>query len=114
MPRVCSEYSATVPVFPPRRWCTQHVGNGGFGPQGASPETEKKIDEEVMQLVADAYNTCKATLSANRDLLDELTDALIESETVDFNELQEMVGKYHPEIADAQRLAMPDAARVMQ
>jgi len=89
-------------------------GNGGFGPQGASAETEKKIDEEVKQLVADAYSTCKAILSANRDLLDELTDALIESETVDFNELQEMVGKYHPEIADAQRLAMPDAARVMQ
>jgi len=88
-------------------------GNGGFGPQAASPETERMIDEEVKLLVADAYKVCKDTLSKNRDLLDELTEALIEKETVDFNELQDMVGKYHPDIANAQKLKMPDQAKVM-
>jgi len=83
-------------------------GNGGFGPQAASPETERRIDAEVKQLVADAYKVCKETLLENRDLLDELTEKLIEQETVDFIELNEMVGKYNPEIAEAQKLSMPD------
>merc|ERR1711908_161009 len=83
-------------------------GNGGFGPQAASPETERRIDAEVKQLVADAYKVCKETLLENRDLLDELTEKLIEQETVDFIELNEMVTKYNPEIAEAQKLSMPD------
>merc|ERR1719421_942266 len=78
-------------------------GAGGFGPQAASPETEKLIDAEVKELVAKAYKHCKDTLIANRDLLDELTEALIEKETVDFTELYEMVGKYNPEVAEAQK-----------
>jgi len=75
-------------------------GNGGFGPQGASPETEAKIDAEVKELVAKAYKKAKDTLTANRDLLDDLTEKLIETETVDFKQMAEMVGKYHPEIRD--------------
>merc|ERR1711990_873488 len=39
-------------------------GNGGFGPKGASPETEKLIDNEVRQLVDEAYTKCKNTLMA--------------------------------------------------
>merc|ERR1719321_858648 len=70
----------------------------------ASPETEKLIDEEVKELVAKAYKVCKETLNENRDLMDELTEALIEKETVDFVELYEMVGKYNPELAEAQKV----------
>jgi cell division protease FtsH len=88
-------------------------GNGGFGPQAASPATEKLIDQEVKMLVAEAYKVCKETLTANRDLLDELTESLIENETVDFVQLQELVGKYHPEIANAQKLKMPAQLKVM-
>merc|ERR1712070_787782 len=79
-------------------------GNGGLGPQAASPETERLIDPEVKQIVADAYKVCKETPLANRDLLEEL----IEQETVDFIELNEMVGKYDPELAEAQKQSMPD------
>ena len=74
-------------------------GNGGFGPQAASPETERLIDAEVKEIVSKAYKVCKDTLLANRELLEDLTEALIEKETVDFNEMQDMVGKYHPDIA---------------
>eukprot|EP00965_Chrysotila_dentata_P096139 3176264-Pleurochrysis_carterae.AAC.1 len=88
-------------------------GNGGFGPQAASPETEKMIDAEVKEIVADAYRVCKQTLLDNRDLLEELTEMLIDKETVDFKEMQELVGKYHPEIVDAQKLSLPAEAAVM-
>merc|ERR1719163_165737 len=46
-------------------------GNGGFGPQAASPETERLIDSEVKELVDAAYVHCKKTLLENRKLLDE-------------------------------------------
>jgi len=88
-------------------------GNGGFGPQAASPETEKVIDAEVKEIVAQAYKVCKDTLVANRELLEELTEMLIDKETIDFNEMQELVGKYHPEIADAQKLTLPAEAQLM-
>ena len=59
-------------------------GNGGFGPQAASPETERLIDSEVKEIVADAYKVCKECLTTNRALLDDLTEMLIDKETVDF------------------------------
>ena len=52
--------------------------------------------------MAKAYENAKAVLGANRALLDELTEALIEKETVDFRELYKMVEKSHPELARAQ------------
>merc|ERR1712087_310076 len=88
-------------------------GNGGFGPQAASPETEKIIDAEVKEIVAKAYKVCKETLVTNRELLEELTEMLIDKETVDFTEMQDLVGKYHPEIADAQKLSLPAEAQLM-
>merc|ERR1719248_430326 len=75
-------------------------GNGGFGPKAASAETEARIDEEVTQLVADAYATCKTMLLENRELLDELTEMLIEKETIDYQEMQELIGRYYPEKAN--------------
>jgi len=84
-------------------------GNGGFGPKGASPETERAIDAEVKTIVDEAYKTCKDCLTKNRGLLDELTEALLDKETVDFVELQQMVAKYDPERA-ADQLAARGAA----
>ena len=52
--------------------------------------------------MAKAYENAKEVLGANRALLDELTEALIEKETVDFRELYKMVEKSHPELARAQ------------
>merc|ERR1712228_804659 len=52
-------------------------GNGGFGPKGASAQTERAIDDEVKMIVDKAYAKCKETLTKNRGLLDELTEALI-------------------------------------
>jgi len=89
-------------------------GNGGFGPKGASPETEFLIDQEVKKLVERAYMRCKETLETNRDLLDEITETLIEKETIDFMELYSMVGKKHPEIAAAQQANFPPEMKFIE
>merc|ERR1719271_1661470 len=67
-----------------------------YGPKAASEEMEKKIDDEVKALVAEAYATCKKLMIENRDMVDEMTEMMIEKETLDYKELQDLVKKYHP------------------
>jgi cell division protease FtsH len=56
-----------------------------------SEETAAIIDEEVSDLVNRAYTCAKQLLTQNRHLLDKLAEELIERETVDSDELQEMI-----------------------
>jgi cell division protease FtsH len=88
-------------------------GNGGFGPAAASAVVEARIDEEVTQLVADAYAACKTMLLENRELLDELTEMLIEKETVDYQEMQQLIGRYYPDKAKTEKLELPAEAALL-
>jgi len=56
-----------------------------------SEDTAAAIDEEVSLLVAEAHRRATEVLSANRPVLDELADLLVEKETVDAEELQELL-----------------------
>jgi cell division protease FtsH len=56
-----------------------------------SEDTAAAIDEEVSQLVAEAYRRATEVLTANRAVLDELAGLLVEKETVDAEELQELL-----------------------
>ncbi|WP_013320241.1 ATP-dependent zinc metalloprotease FtsH3 [Gloeothece verrucosa] len=56
-----------------------------------SDETAAAIDEEVRNLVDQAYRRAKEVLVNNRHILDKLADMLIEKETVDAEELQDVL-----------------------
>jgi cell division protease FtsH len=56
-----------------------------------SEDTAAAIDEEVSILVDEAYTRAKDVLITNRPVLDELADMLVERETVDAEELQELL-----------------------
>ena len=56
-----------------------------------SEETAAAIDDEVRQLVEVAYRRAKEVLVSNRHILDLLANMLIEKETVDADELQELL-----------------------
>jgi cell division protease FtsH len=56
-----------------------------------SEETAATIDEEVGILVADAYRRAKQLLVDNRHVLDKIAHDLIERETVDDEELQQIL-----------------------
>jgi cell division protease FtsH len=56
-----------------------------------SEETASIIDEEVRQLVDVAYHRAKEVLVNNRAVLDQLAQMLVEKETVDAEELQELL-----------------------
>ena len=56
-----------------------------------SEETAAAIDDEVRKLVDVAYRRAKEVLVSNRQILDTLAAMLIEKETVDADELQELL-----------------------
>ncbi|AFZ48735.1 membrane protease FtsH catalytic subunit [Cyanobacterium stanieri PCC 7202] len=56
-----------------------------------SDTTAATIDEEVSQLVERAYQRAKDVLVQNRPILDKLAEMLVEKETVEADELQEIL-----------------------
>jgi cell division protease FtsH len=56
-----------------------------------SEDTAAAIDEEVSLLVDEAYKRARQVLHDNRPVLDELAAMLVEKETVDAEELQELL-----------------------
>ncbi|PLS68409.1 MAG: cell division protein FtsH [Cyanobacteria bacterium M5B4] len=64
-----------------------------------SEETAAMIDSEVNKLVAEAYNRAKNLLVHNRSILDRIAQMLIERETVDAEELEEIIRSSKVELA---------------
>jgi len=62
----------------------------------ASQATEMQIDDQVKDLVKAAYDTTMYTLTENRELLDAMTERLIDEETLDFAQLLDMQREYKP------------------
>ncbi len=56
-----------------------------------SDETAAAIDEEVRSLVDQAYRRAKEVLTENRLVLDKIANMLVEKETVDSDELQDIL-----------------------
>ncbi|WP_295456830.1 ATP-dependent zinc metalloprotease FtsH3 [Synechococcus sp. UW140] len=65
-----------------------------------SEDTAATIDAEVSDLVAVAYKRATSVLVANRAVLDELADLLVEQETVDAEQLQELLLLRDVEVAN--------------
>jgi cell division protease FtsH len=56
-----------------------------------SEETAAAIDDEVRNLVDQAYRRAKQVLTDNKAVLDKLADMLVERETVDAEEFQSLL-----------------------
>ena len=56
-----------------------------------SEDTAATIDSEVSELVDVAYKRATKVLADNRSVLDELAEMLVEKETVDSEELQNLL-----------------------
>jgi cell division protease FtsH len=65
-----------------------------------SEDTAAAIDEEVSLLVAEAYKRATEVLKTNRSVLDELADMLVEKETVDAQDLQELLIRRDVRVAE--------------
>ncbi len=62
-----------------------------------SEATAKKIDEEIKNLVDRSYQRAKTVLEENVDILHQLAEELLEKETVQGKELDDLIYKLRPE-----------------
>ncbi|EHC16019.1 ATP-dependent zinc metalloprotease FtsH3 [Fischerella thermalis] len=79
------------PVALGRQQGNMFLGRDIMSERDFSEETAAAIDEEVRQLVDSAYARAKQVLTDNRHVLDQLAQMLVEKETVDAEELQELL-----------------------
>ena len=70
-----------------------------------SEQTAVNIDQEVRRIVEDNYERCKGMLTHNVELLHGLAEALLEKETLESRDIEEMIAAIKPEILTAVPLA---------
>ncbi len=61
-----------------------------------SEHTARVIDDEVRRILGEAYRGALDILEGNRDIVERLTDALLEKETVSSSEIREMLEELRP------------------
>jgi cell division protease FtsH len=63
-----------------------------------SEQTAQDIDAEVKRLIEEAYKTAKGLIEANRDKLEIIANGLLEHETLDGVQVEEIIrtGKFTP------------------
>jgi cell division protease FtsH len=65
-----------------------------------SDQTAKVIDEEVENLITEAANRARAVIKVNREAMDKLKDKLLEKETIEAEEVKELLkGAHMPKAA---------------
>lgn len=79
------------PVALGRQQGNMFLGRDIMSERDFSEETAAAIDEEVRKLVDTAYSRAKEVLVNNRHILDQIAQMLVDKETVDAEELQEIL-----------------------
>ena len=80
------------PVALGRQQGNMFLGRDIMSERDFSEETAAAIDDEVRKLVDAAYARAKQVLLENKHILDQLAQMLVDKETVDAEELQELLG----------------------
>lgn len=65
----------------------------GMATQQYSDETSKRIDEEVRRIIDDCYSRAQKILEDNRDILEAMKDALMEYETIDAEQVDDLMAR---------------------
>ncbi|MDE1195714.1 MAG: ATP-dependent zinc metalloprotease FtsH [Pseudomonas sp.] len=74
-----------------------YLGRGGGGQSSSlSGETAKMIDSEVRSIIDQCYGTAKQILTDNRDKLDAMADALMKYETIDAEQIDDIMAGRTP------------------
>ncbi len=87
------------PVALGRQQGNMFLGRDIASERDFSEETAAAVDDEVRNLVEQAYRRSKTVLLENRHVLDQLASMLIERETVDAEELQELLATNDVKVA---------------
>ncbi|HEY0290420.1 MAG TPA: ATP-dependent zinc metalloprotease FtsH [Pseudomonas sp.] len=74
-----------------------YLGRGGGGQSASlSADTARLIDSEVRSIIDQCYGTAKQILTDNRDKLDAMADALMKYETIDAEQIDDIMAGRTP------------------
>ena len=73
-----------------------YLGRGGGQNSSVSGETAKLIDSEVRSIIDQCYGTAKQILTDNRDKLEAMADALMKYETIDADQIDDIMAGRPP------------------
>ena len=76
--------------------------SAGSGKQGISDETAHKIDEEVKHIIAECYDKAKDILKTNIEKLHVMAKALMEYETLDKSQINDIMDGAEPRAPDSE------------
>lgn len=79
-----------------------------------SDETSTLIDEEILKIIRTCHESTKKLLRENRDLLDKISEYLLEKETIFGSEFMEFVYDKYPELRDRKNKKVKDANQVIE
>lgn len=65
----------------------------GMASQQYSDDTSRNIDEEVRRIIGECYSRAAKILEDNRDILEAMKDALMEYETIDAEQVDDLMAR---------------------
>ncbi len=71
------------------------LGNSGIDTNGLSPETLRLVDLEVQKIITEQYERAKNLLLENKDKVEAMTNALMEIETLDDWQVENIMNGEH-------------------
>ena len=70
------------------------LGGGLMSRSEYSEEVASRIDDQVRQIIEHSHNLARKIIRDNREVIDRLVDLLIEKETINGDELRQIVAEY--------------------
>ncbi|MDQ2075776.1 ATP-dependent zinc metalloprotease FtsH [Marinimicrobium sp. ABcell2] len=77
----------------PLHYGEDETGMPGMSAANYSGETSKMIDQEVRSIIDKCYQRAKQILEENRDILEAMKDALMEYETIDSEQVDDLMAR---------------------
>jgi cell division protease FtsH len=71
-------------------------GMGGMSAPSISEETQQKVDEEIRSILDRQYALARSLLEANREKVEVMTKALLEWETLDSDQVKDIMSGGEP------------------
>lgn len=88
------------------------VGGGYSEDRGYSPQVAKMIDDEVSRLIEEGKEKARQILTDHREALDAISKKLLEVETLEREEYEELLKQHGVEIKDAYKDIYKDEDRI--
>ena len=72
---------------------SMYLGGSGTTTVAMSDKTALVIDEEVTEIINSCYKRAKDLLEANKDILENMKDALLKYETIDADQIDDLMNR---------------------